>query len=94
MQKSILNLTLAIGLLTLGFTETALADRLTTTRTGPNGNTLTTNRSYDNGQLTTTRTGPNGNTLTTNRRYGNGQLTTTRTGPNGNKQVTNRSIYR
>jgi hypothetical protein len=94
MQKSILNLTLSIGLLTLGFTQTAFAGQLNTTRTGPNGNTITTNRSYGNGQLNTTRTGPNGNTTTTNRRYSNGQQTTTRTGPNGNSQVTNRSIYR
>ncbi len=92
MQKSILNLTLSIGLLTLGFAQTAFAGQLTTTRTGPLGNTLTTNRSYGNGQQTTTRTGPLGNTQTTNRRYSNGQLNTTRTGPLGNTLKTNRSI--
>lgn len=92
MQKSILNLTLSIGLLTLGFAQTAFAGQQTTTRTGPNENTLTTNRSYRNGQQTTTRTGPNGNTQTTKRSYNNGQLNTTRTGPLGNTLKTNRSI--
>jgi hypothetical protein len=84
MQKSILNLTLSIGLLTLGFTQTAFAGQQTTTHTGPNGNTITTKRSYDDGQQTTTHTGPNGNTITIDRRYDNGKLKTTLTGPNGN----------
>jgi hypothetical protein len=92
MKNSILNLTLAIGLLTLGFTQTAFAGQQNTTRTGPKGNTQTTNRSYGNGQQNTTRTGPKGNTQTTNRSYGNGQQNTTRTGPKGNTQTTNRSV--
>jgi hypothetical protein len=94
MQKSILNLTLAIGLLTLGFTQTAFAGQQNTTRTGPKGNSQVTNRSYGNGQQNTTRTGPKGNSQVTNRSYGNGQQNTTRTGPKGNSQVTNRSLSR
>jgi hypothetical protein len=92
MQKSILNLTLSIGLLTLGFAQTAFAGEQTTTRTGPNGNSQTTTRSVEPGQQNTTRTGPKGNTQTTNRSYGNGQQNTTRTGPKGNTQTTNRSV--
>ena len=64
MQKSILNLTLAIGLV-IGFAQTAFAGELTTTRTGPNGNSQVTKRTYNNGQLTTTRNGPNGNSQVT-----------------------------
>jgi hypothetical protein len=67
MKNSILNLTLAIGLLTLGFVQTAFAGEQTTTRTGPNGNTQTTNRTYGNGQQNTTRTGLKGNSQVTNR---------------------------
>jgi uncharacterized protein (UPF0333 family) len=91
MQKSILSLSISIGLLVIGFSQTAFAQQ-TTTRTGPNGNSQVTNRTYGNGQQTTTRTGPKGNSQVTNRTYGNGQQTTTRTGPKGNSQVTNRSI--
>jgi hypothetical protein len=84
MKNSILNLTLAIGLLTLGFTQTAFASEQTTTRTGPNGNSQTTTRSAVPGEQTTTRTGPNGNSQTTTRSAVPGEQTTTRTGPNGN----------
>jgi hypothetical protein len=92
MQKSIFNLVLAIGLATLGFTQTAFAGQQTTTRTGLKGNSQVTNRSYGNGQQTTTRTGLKGNSQVTNRTYGNGQQTTTRKGPKGRTQTTNRSI--
>jgi hypothetical protein len=92
MQKSILSFSFAIGLTFLGFSQAAFADRLTTTRTGPNGNTQVTTRTPGNNQQTTTRTGPNGNTQVTTRTSGNGQLTTTRTGPNGNSQVTTRTV--
>jgi hypothetical protein len=91
MQKSIFSFTLIIGLVALGFSHTAFAGQKTT-RTGSNGNSQVTNRSYGNGQQTTTRTGPNGKTQTTNRSYGNGQQTTTRTGLNGKTQTTNRSF--
>lgn len=66
MQKSILCFSLSLGLSILGLNSAAFAQQ-TTTRTGPNGNTQTTNRSWGNGQQTTTRTSPNGNTQTTNR---------------------------
>jgi hypothetical protein len=91
MQKSIFSLALVLGLSVLGFSETALAAQKTT-RTGPRGNTQTTERTRGNGQQTTTRTGPYGKTQTTNRTYGNGQQTTTRTGPYGRTQTTNRSF--
>jgi hypothetical protein len=93
MQKSILSLSISIGLLVVGFSQTAFAQQ-TTTRTGPNGNSQVTNRTYNgNGQQTTTRTGPNGNTGVTNRTFtGTGQQTTTRTGPKGKTQTTNRSV--
>jgi uncharacterized protein (UPF0333 family) len=92
MRKSILNLSLALGFVVLGFGQAAFAGQQTTTRTGPNGNSQVTNRTYGNGQQTTTRTGPNGKAQVTNRTYGNGQQTTTRTGPNGNVQTTKRTI--
>jgi hypothetical protein len=91
MQKSILSLSLAIGLTIISLSSTAIAGQ-TTNRTGPKGNTQTTNRSVGNGSQTATRTGPKGNTQTTNRSVGNGSQTTTRTGPNGNTQTTDRSI--
>ncbi|WP_373539427.1 hypothetical protein [Chamaesiphon sp.] len=91
MQKSIFNLSLVIGLVTLGFTPTAFAGQ-TTTRTGSQGNSQVTNRGYSNGTQTTTRTGPQGKTQVTNRGYGNGTQTTTRTGPQGKTQTTNRSV--
>jgi hypothetical protein len=94
MIKSILGLSLVLGLASLSLGSAAFAGQQTTTRTGPNGNAQTTNRTYGNGQQKTTRTGPNGNVQTTNRTYGNGQQTTTRTGPNGNVQTTNRTFQR
>lgn len=66
MQKSIVNVSLVIGLLTLGFGQAALAGQQTTTRT-INGKSQVTNRTYGGGKQTTTRTGPYGNTQTTNR---------------------------
>jgi hypothetical protein len=68
-MKSLLSLSL-IGLALTAFTPSVLAGQ-TTTRTGANGKTQTTNRTYGNGQQTTTRTGANGKTQTTNRTYGN-----------------------
>ena len=91
MQKSIISLSLVLGLTVLSFGQSAFAGQKTI-RTGPKGNTETTNRSAGNGQQTTTRTGTNGNTQTTNRSAGNGQQTTTRTGTNGKTQTTNRSV--
>jgi hypothetical protein len=93
MRKTIFSLSI-VGLAVLGLGQAAFAGQQTTTRTGPYGNTQTTNRTYGNGQQTTTRTGPYGNTQTTNRTYGNGQQTTTRTGPYGNTQTTNRTFHR
>jgi hypothetical protein len=93
MRKTIFSLSI-VGLVVLSLGQVAFAGQQTTTRTGPNGNTQTTNRLFGNGQQTTTRTGPNGNTQTTNRTYGNGQQTTIRTGPNGNVQTTNRTFRR
>jgi hypothetical protein len=66
MQKSIFTLSLAIGLTMLTIGQAAIAGQ-TTTRTGPAGNTQTTNRSVGNGSQTTTRTGPYGGTQTTKR---------------------------
>ncbi len=94
MQKSILSLSITLGLVILGFDQTAFAGQATTTRTGPNGNSASTNRTYGGGSQTTTRTGPNGNSAVTNinRSYSNGSLTTTRTGPKGNTGTTTRSV--
>jgi hypothetical protein len=92
MQKSILTFSLALSLACLGFGQTAIAGQQTTTRTGPNGNSQVTNRTFGNGQQTTTRTGPNDNSQVTNRTISNGQQTTIRTGPNGNSQVTTRTF--
>jgi hypothetical protein len=92
MRKTIISLSI-LGFTVLGLGQAAFAGQQTTTRTGPNGNTQTTNRTYGNGQQTTTRTGSNGNTQTTKRTYGNGQQTTTRTGPNGKTQTTNRTFH-
>jgi hypothetical protein len=94
MSKSIVKLTLVLGFIACGFTQTAFAGQQTTTRTGPKGNSQVTNRAYGNGAQTTTRTGPKGNSQVTNRTYGNGAQTTTRTGPQGNSQVTNRTFSR
>jgi hypothetical protein len=97
MQKSIIGLSLAIGLVSLGLGQTAFAGQFTTTRTGPNGNSAVTNRNYSGtGTQTTTRTGPKGNSAVTtiNRTYSNGTLNTTRTGPNGKAVNTNRSVYK
>ena len=92
MRKSILSLSIALGLACFGFSQAAFAGQQTTTRTGPNGRSQVTNRTYGNGQQTTTRTGPNGNSQVTNRTYGNGQQTTTRTGPRGNTGTTTRTF--
>ncbi len=67
MRQSILNLSLALGFIVIGFGQAAFAGQQTTTRTGPNGKPQVTNRTYGNGQQTTTRTGPNGNVQTTKR---------------------------
>lgn len=50
----------------MSFGSAAFAGQ-TTVRTGPNGNSLTTNRTAGNGQQTTTRTGPNGGVQQTTR---------------------------
>ena len=93
MQKAILCLSLGLGLTFLGFTQAAFANgHRTTVRTGPNGNTQTTERTWDDGEQTTTRTGSNGNSQTTTRtvdveewdEIDDGEFNTTRTGPNGN----------
>ncbi len=97
MQKSIVGLSISIGLVILGLGQTAFAGQFTTTRTGPNSNSAITNRNYSgNGTQTTTRTGPNGNSAVTkiNRTYSDGQLNTTRTGPKGNTATTNRSFHK
>ena len=70
MRKSIFSLSFALGLAFLGFSQAAFAGEQTTTRTGPNGNSATTTRTWGNGQQTTTRTGPNGNSTTTTRTVG------------------------
>lgn len=88
-----LTLGLSLALLLAGFSEAALAGQ-TTVRTGPNGNSLTTNRSAGNGQQVTTRTGSGGKTQTTVRTAGNGAQTTTRTGPYGGVQQTNRTFHK
>ena len=64
MRKSILSFSCALGLALLGMGGSAFA-QLTTTRTGPNGNTHTTSTTASDGQVTTTRTGPNGRSQTT-----------------------------
>jgi hypothetical protein len=86
-----LTLGLSLALLLVSFSETAFAGQ-TTFRTGPKGNSLTTNRSAGNGQQVTTRTGSGGKTQTTVRAAGNGSQTTTRIGPNGGVQQTTRTI--
>jgi hypothetical protein len=93
MHKSILSFSFALGLAFFTLNGAAFAQQ-TTVRTGPNGNSQTTNRTWGNGQQTTTRTSPNGNSQTTNRTWGNGQQTTTRTGYRGNSQTTTRTINR
>jgi hypothetical protein len=96
MQKSIISLSISIGLVILGFAQTAFAGQLTTIRTGSHGNSAVTNRTYGGGSQTTTRTGPKGNSAVTNinRSYGNGSLNTTRTGTKGNTGTTTRSVYK
>ncbi|PSB56774.1 hypothetical protein [Chamaesiphon polymorphus] len=69
MYKSTIALSISLGLVILGFCQTTLAGSQTTTRTGPNGNSAVTNRTYGNGSQTTTRTGPNGNSAVTNRSF-------------------------
>ena len=64
MRKSILSFSCALGLALLGMGGSAFA-QVTTTRTGPNGNTQTTSTTASDGQVTTTRTGPNGRSQTT-----------------------------
>lgn len=64
MKKLTLGLSLFLGLMSIGISQASFAGQ-TTTRTGPNGNTQTTNRTAGNGQQTTTRTGPNGKTQQT-----------------------------
>jgi hypothetical protein len=68
MMKFILSLSV------LGFFLTALSPAVlaqqTTVRTGPNGRSATTNRTYNGyGNQTTVRTGPNGRSATTNRSW-------------------------
>jgi hypothetical protein len=97
MRKSIIGLSISIGLAILGLGQTAFAGQFNTIRTGPNGNSAVTNRNYSgNGTQTTTRTGPKGNSAVTkiNRTYSNGQLNTNRTGPNGNTVTTNRFFHK
>ena len=64
MRKSILSFSCALGLALLGMGVSAFA-QVTTTLTGPNGNTHTTSTTASDGQVTTTRTGPNGRSQTT-----------------------------
>lgn len=94
MKTSALSISIALGLAILNLGQPVFASEQTTTRTGPNGNTRTTERVLSDGQQTTTRTGSNGNTQTTDRIWGDGQQTTTRTGANGNTQTTTRTRFR
>ena len=91
MRNSILSFSCALGLALLGMGGSAFA-QLTTTRTGPNGNTHTTSTTASDGQVTTTHTSPNGNTHTTSTTASDGQVTTTRTGPNGRSQTTTHTV--
>ena len=89
-MKSLISISL-IGLTLTAFTPSVFAGQ-TTTRTGPRGNTQTTERKVDDGKQTTTRTGPRHNTQTTERKVDDGKQTTTRTGPRGNTQTTERQV--
>jgi invasion protein IalB len=92
--KSAVAFSVTVSLIALA-SPAALAQQ-TTTRTGPNGRSQVTTRSFqgtrESGQQTTTRTGPSGGTQTTTRTYGNGQQTTTRIAPNGRSQTTTRTV--
>ncbi len=94
MKNSALSLSIALSLAVLSLGKPAFAGEQTTVRTGPNGNTQTTQRVYGDGQQTVTRTSSNGNTQTTERVYSDGQQTVTRTSPNGNTQTTTRTRFR
>ena len=91
MKKSALGTIAALSLVILSFSEPAFAGQQATVRTGRNGRSFSTERTYGDGQQTTVRAGSNGNTQTTERTYGDGQQTTVRTGPNGSSQVTTRT---
>jgi hypothetical protein len=80
MKKLTSGLSLSLGLLLIGFSQSAFAGQ-TTTFTGPYGGTST--RTFSNGQQTINRTGPYGGTQQINRDFVNGQQTSTFTGPKG-----------
>jgi hypothetical protein len=68
MKKLVFVLPLALGLV-LASQQQSWSQQ-TTTRTGPNGNSVTTTREVDKPctkEMQTTRSGPNGNSVTTTR---------------------------
>lgn len=71
-----------------GKTSTRMVDRSTpgqvnAVTTGPNGQSVTRNKTYGNGQVNSTTTGPKGQTATRAVTRSNGQANATVTGPNG-----------
>ena len=92
MRKSIVSLSLGLGLVFLGLSQAAVAGGRTVERTGSEGNSRIIERTWDNGEQTIERTGPEGNSRTTTRTAEDGELNTTRTGPQGNSRTTTRSV--
>lgn len=80
MKKLTFGLSISLGLLLIGSSQSAFAGQ-TNTFTGPYGGTIT--GTYSNGQETITRKGPYGGTQQINRDLVNGQQTIILTGPNG-----------
>lgn len=73
MKKSILSFSCAIGLSILGFSQPAFGGRKTISRTGPNGNSQETIRTFDDGLQATNHTGSNGNLQVTTRTFERGE---------------------
>lgn len=93
MRKSIFSLSLVLGFMLVGFGQAALAGGRTVERTGPEGNSRTTERTWEDGDQTVERTGPEGNSRTTERTVDDDTLNTTRTGPEGNSRTVERTWY-
>ncbi len=80
MKKLTFGLSISLGLLLIGSSQSAFAGQ-TNTFTGPYGGTTT--RTFSNNQETINRRGPYGGTQQINRDFVNGQQTVTFTGTNG-----------
>jgi hypothetical protein len=95
-MKRLINLIETSALISAGLTLGLLINgshaRADVVRTGPNGNTTTTQRQVQDNTLMRTTTGPNGQSATTTTIVEDGTVTRTHTGPNGQSATSTHEV--